>query len=151
MALPQGALFWPARRALLVADLHLEKASWFARLGQMLPVGAQHYRISVIGNAPGESSVSENSRLPGSTSMVARRLELQYPVSFFSLSHVALPFPPSDALYGTDPDAEDYGVHLGSQAPRAERGTLINGADTLVRASCNPFFDYLRQRIEDGL
>ena len=37
MALPQGALFWPARGALLVADLHLEKASWFARLGQMLP------------------------------------------------------------------------------------------------------------------
>lgn len=36
-ALPQGALFWPARRALLVADLHLEKASWFARGGQMLP------------------------------------------------------------------------------------------------------------------
>jgi DNA ligase-associated metallophosphoesterase len=37
MALPQGALFWPDRKALLVADLHLEKASWFARLGQMLP------------------------------------------------------------------------------------------------------------------
>ena len=36
-ALPQGALFWPARRALLVADLHLEKASWYARSGQMLP------------------------------------------------------------------------------------------------------------------
>ena len=36
-ALPQGALFWHARKALLVADLHLEKASWFARLGQMLP------------------------------------------------------------------------------------------------------------------
>ena len=36
-ALPQGALFWPARRALLVADLHLEKASWFAGRGQMLP------------------------------------------------------------------------------------------------------------------
>ena len=37
MALPQGALYWPARNALLVADLHLEKASWFAKLGQMLP------------------------------------------------------------------------------------------------------------------
>src|ERR1044071_9524124 len=37
MALPQGALFWPARRALLVADLHLETASWFRRLRQMLP------------------------------------------------------------------------------------------------------------------
>jgi DNA ligase-associated metallophosphoesterase len=32
-----GALYWPARGALLVADLHLEKASWFARLGQLLP------------------------------------------------------------------------------------------------------------------
>lgn len=37
LALPQGALFWPARKALLVADLHLEKASWFASGGQMLP------------------------------------------------------------------------------------------------------------------
>ena len=37
LALSAGALFWPARRALLVADLHLEKASWFAKLGQLLP------------------------------------------------------------------------------------------------------------------
>lgn len=36
-ATPEGALFWPARQALLVADLHLEKASWFARFGQFLP------------------------------------------------------------------------------------------------------------------
>lgn len=36
-ALAQGALYWPARRALLVADLHFEKASWFAVRGQMLP------------------------------------------------------------------------------------------------------------------
>lgn len=35
--LPERALFWPSRRALLVADLHLEKASWFAATGQMLP------------------------------------------------------------------------------------------------------------------
>ena len=32
-----GALFWPAEQALLVADLHLEKASWFAAGGQFLP------------------------------------------------------------------------------------------------------------------
>lgn len=37
IALPQGALFWPSRRALLVADLHLQKASWFAGHGQLLP------------------------------------------------------------------------------------------------------------------
>ena len=32
-----GALFWPAERALIVADLHLEKGSAFASRGQMLP------------------------------------------------------------------------------------------------------------------
>ena len=38
LALGTGrALYWPAERALLVADLHLEKASWFAQAGQMLP------------------------------------------------------------------------------------------------------------------
>ncbi|ODP35982.1 ligase-associated DNA damage response endonuclease PdeM [Sphingomonas turrisvirgatae] len=36
-ALSEGALFWPERRALIVADLHFEKASWFAKGGQMLP------------------------------------------------------------------------------------------------------------------
>ena len=36
-ALSGSALYWPARRALVVADLHLEKASWYARGGQMLP------------------------------------------------------------------------------------------------------------------
>ena len=34
---PSGALYWPAEQALLVADLHFEKASWFARLGPLLP------------------------------------------------------------------------------------------------------------------
>ncbi|VWX54508.1 ligase-associated DNA damage response endonuclease PdeM [Novosphingobium sp. 9U] len=32
-----GALYWPREQALLVADLHLEKASFYARSGQMLP------------------------------------------------------------------------------------------------------------------
>ena len=36
-ATASGALYWRAHDALLVADLHLEKASWFARAGQFLP------------------------------------------------------------------------------------------------------------------
>lgn len=34
---PDGALWWPAERMLVVADLHLEKGSTFARRGQLLP------------------------------------------------------------------------------------------------------------------
>lgn len=38
MRLVEGrALFWPREQTLLVADLHLEKASFYARGGQMLP------------------------------------------------------------------------------------------------------------------
>jgi uncharacterized protein len=33
----EAALYWPAQNALIVADLHLEKASYFAKYGQMLP------------------------------------------------------------------------------------------------------------------
>lgn len=38
MSLADGrALYWPAERTVLVADLHLEKGSWYAQRGQMLP------------------------------------------------------------------------------------------------------------------
>lgn len=37
VALPEHALWWPRRKALLVADLHLEKASSYAQRGQFLP------------------------------------------------------------------------------------------------------------------
>jgi hypothetical protein len=33
----RAALYWPREKALFVADLHFEKASWYARSGQMLP------------------------------------------------------------------------------------------------------------------
>ena len=37
LADPSGALIWPARSTLVVADLHLEKGSAFAARGQLLP------------------------------------------------------------------------------------------------------------------
>ena len=36
-AFPEGALWWADEGLLIVADLHLEKGSSFARRGQMLP------------------------------------------------------------------------------------------------------------------
>ena len=44
----EGALYWPAQQALLVADLHLEKASWFARLGQFLPPYDSHATLTAL-------------------------------------------------------------------------------------------------------
>jgi len=47
-ATADGALYWPEQNALLVADLHLEKASWFARLGQFLPPYDSHATLSAL-------------------------------------------------------------------------------------------------------
>ncbi len=47
-ATPSGALFWPSQQALLVADLHLEKASWFARFGQFLPPYDSHATLTAL-------------------------------------------------------------------------------------------------------
>jgi hypothetical protein len=47
-ATSDGALFWPAQEALLVADLHLEKASWFALLGQFLPPYDSHATLTEL-------------------------------------------------------------------------------------------------------
>src|SRR6187551_2440238 len=48
LASASGVLYWQAHRALLVADLHLEKASWFARLGQLLPPYDSHATLSSL-------------------------------------------------------------------------------------------------------
>ena len=48
-ATAEGALFWPARAALMVADLHLEKGSWFATKGQLLPPYDSLATLSALG------------------------------------------------------------------------------------------------------
>ncbi len=44
----EGALHWPSQGALLVADLHLEKASWFALAGQFLPPYDSHATLTAL-------------------------------------------------------------------------------------------------------
>jgi len=57
-ATADGALFWPARDALLVADLHLEKASWFARLGQFLPPYDSHATLTALAGAVAQTGAA---------------------------------------------------------------------------------------------
>jgi hypothetical protein len=48
---PSRALYWAEERALLVADLHLEKASWYAQRGQMLPPYDSRETLSRVADA----------------------------------------------------------------------------------------------------
>ena len=74
--------------------------------------------------------------------------ELVWPDSVYSLSHVALPFSPTDALYGSDPDEED-GLHLGGLATRGEKGVLNINASDILRLRHNPFYADMQQQIID--
>ena len=60
-----------------------------------------------------------------------------------SLSHVALPIPPDDPLYGQrPPDNEDL-LFLGQMAVQGERGVFLLSSDWLLRLRHNPFYAYL--------
>ena len=49
------ALFWPRHRALIVADLHLEKASWYAAHGQPLPPYDSHDTLDRLAQLAAET------------------------------------------------------------------------------------------------
>ena len=122
-------------------------------LTRMLPPAPRNFRLSVITNAtPDSSEVVERVTQAGATDETERALGLSYPRDVFSLSHVALPFPLTDGLYGMTPDPkDDFGIELGSVAARGERGTLIVNLDALLRMSSNPFYPYLLGRIDERL
>ena len=122
-------------------------------LSRILADPPRKFRTVVITNAGPESyEVVEKVTEAGTVTEQTRPLALGFPAGIFSLSHVALPFPVNDALYGMQPDkSEDFGVNLGSIAPRGERGVLIVNLDALLRVSSNPFFPYVLERIEEGI
>ena len=118
----------------------------------VLKMGPLLYSRTLVSNLPERASVEAIDMPAWSGNAYGHPLPQEFPAQFYSLSHVALPFPLSDPLYGVDPDpAEDMGVRLGTAAVRGERGTLVVTTDTLMRASCNPFFDYLLERIDATL
>ncbi len=122
-------------------------------VAQLLPAPPRRFRTAVVTNAdPDAAAVVERVTAAGATTSTTRPLSLEWPSDFFSLSHIALPFPLDDSLYGATPNpADDFGVHLGAIAARGERETLVISLDALNRVSSNPFFPYLLERIDDGL
>jgi alpha-beta hydrolase superfamily lysophospholipase len=123
------------------------------KLSQLLPPRQRNYRLAILSNAdPGSDQIVERVVEAGQETEQRRPLASRYPQGVFSLSHVALPFPLDDSLYGLTPDgSEDYGVQLGALDLRGERGALIVSMDAFSRMSSNPFFPYLVERIEERL
>lgn len=121
---------------------------------RMLSAPPRAYRVAVVSNAtPQSRDVVARVLQAGDSVERVETLDLAYPPEVFSLSHVALPFPVSDGLYGLAPDMQDdFGIRLGTLGVRGERGVLLAGLDSVtVRINSNPFFSYLVGRIEAGI
>jgi alpha-beta hydrolase superfamily lysophospholipase len=131
----------------------LLRASHEGVFDRLLPEPPRRFRTTIVTNAsPDTGEVVERIIEAGATTERSRMLGLTYPREVYSLSHVAIPFPVTDALYGMDPATdEDFGVNLGTMTTRGEVGVLILPLDSLVRVASNPFFPYMRERIEEGI
>ena len=133
----------------------LLRPSAYVALDQLTPTSPQPYRFTAIMNAGDDTDATvERSIAPGQVQTVERNLDIAYRPGIFSLSHLAIPIPVNDPLYGIAPDPgsrSEFGLNLGVLDARGERGALIVDQEFLTRLPSNPFFPYLLARVEEGI
>ncbi|MBK8309321.1 MAG: alpha/beta fold hydrolase [Gammaproteobacteria bacterium] len=107
------------------------------------------YRLQVITNNSEHGSATVRKSIAArSREIVEHGMDVGYPRSVYSLSHIALPFPVSDPVYGLEPDyTESFGVRLGTLVLHGEHNALAVPLEQLTRLGSNPFYPYLEQRV----
>lgn len=71
----------------------------------------------------------------------------RWPNGNFSLSHVALPIPPDDPVYGAGEVESATKLPLGTLALRGERGVLAISSDLMMRMRFNPFYAWAESQV----
>ncbi len=104
------------------------------------------FAVTVVTNISADSTVVQAVHYDSSDSSPARqKLNLEWPATVFSLSHVAIPFRPDDPVYGARPATN--GLNLGGIAPKGERKVLSLSPSYFARLRYNPFYAYQEDRI----
>lgn len=106
----------------------------------------RHYTLTLVTNASDQSLwVIARQIAPDGRTVSEAPLGLKWPPRVYSLSHVALPIPPDDPLYGGYPSEPSPGIRLGNIALRGERGALAVSDSALLRLRWNPFYSWLEK------
>ncbi len=105
--------------------------------------------LTLVTNQNSESrAVVARHKPPFSAEILkSETLDLEWPQGVISLSHVALPFPPDDPLYGQIPPGEKGTLFLGQMAIQGERDLLKIPYSFLLRIRYNPFYVFLETRV----
>lgn len=72
--------------------------------------------------------------------------DMVWPRDVYSLSHVALPFPPNDSFYGSTPENAN-GLRIGQLETKGEKGLLNIAASDMLRLRYNPFYNSMQTKI----
>lgn len=128
----------------------LFRHSSYTAVNQLLPAARRHYASTVITNASATSLEMVTKSVPaGEIQERIQPLAINYPAGLYSLSHVAIPFPAEDGLYGSAPvKKNEFGISFGTLSLRGESAVLIVGLDSIMRATSNPFYPYMINRID---
>lgn len=111
--------------------------------------GELSFAVTLVANEDPKSSrvVARHKAAFSADVSHSEPLDLYWPRGVISLSHVALPFPPDDPLYGQRPPDNEDVIFLGEMAIQGERGMLKLPDSWLLRLRYNPFYDYLERRV----
>ncbi len=111
------------------------------------------FSLTVVANKNSQGAeVVARTKAPHSVNMIREvSLEKAWPPGILSLSHIALPFPPDDPLYGRENPGNPDEIFLGQIPLQGERGLLRLSSDWLLRLRHNPFYNYGFDRIAGWL
>jgi alpha-beta hydrolase superfamily lysophospholipase len=115
---------------------------------RLMAEGNLPFTLTLVTNeSPKSRQVIARRKAPLSTvAPEIKRLDLSWPAEVISLSHVALPIPPDDPLYGQRLPEDDKVLFLGQMAIRGERGLLRISSEWLLRLRYNPLYDFVESR-----
>jgi alpha-beta hydrolase superfamily lysophospholipase len=118
-------------------------------LDQLTKAETLDYTLTVVANESTRSrSVIAKTKAPHRSAFVDQRLNMNWPANFYSLSHVALPFPPGDEVYGFQPQSDErLYPRIGLAQMVGESSALVFPPSLYTRARSNPFFGYIEHRV----
>lgn len=148
----------PGRGRLILFDIN--RYSWLEGLTSTgfeqiirprLARGDLPFALTVVTNrSPQSREVLAREHRAGAktvSDMTETEIGASWPIGTFSLSHVALPIPPSDPVYGADEPGSPAVLPLGTLALRGERDVLAISPGLMMRMRHNPFYDWTERQI----
>lgn len=149
----------PNRHELVLFDVNRlsEVDSFFLEnhdklLDRLMEMDELPYTLTILTNANSDTSnVVIKSKIARLDAGTVQPTTMEWPEKVYSLSHVAIPFPDDDYLYGSRGSGIYKNVNIGTFSPRGEKGVLNVPTDLLMRLRYNPFYDYMQGHILESI